>query len=66
MEIIAENHLMKDNADEFGISQSGAPCGSDGIPLIYLPGSDTKRVIHEKYVEILLRFQLQSPKGIVL
>jgi hypothetical protein len=42
---------IKNYADEFGVPQPAAPSGSDGIPPIYLPASDTKRAIHERYLE---------------
>ena len=43
--------FIRNYADEFGIPQPAAPSGSDGIPPIYLPASDTKRAIHNKYYE---------------
>ncbi|XP_048771609.1 uncharacterized protein LOC125677540 [Ostrea edulis] len=36
-------------AAEVGMPQPEAPRGSDGIPPIYLPSSDTKKAIHQRY-----------------
>ena len=51
MEIENAVKFIRNYADEFGIPQPAAPSGSDGIPPIYLPASDTKRAIHNKYYE---------------
>ena len=51
MEIENAVKFIGNCADEFGIPQPAAPSGSDGIPPIYLPASDTKRAIHNKYFE---------------
>ncbi|XP_062603492.1 uncharacterized protein LOC134282462 [Saccostrea cucullata] len=37
-------------AAEVGMPQPEAPRGSDGIPPIFLPSSDTKKGIHERYL----------------
>lgn len=37
-------------AAEVGMPQPEAPRGSDGIPPIFLPSSDTKKGIHERYI----------------
>lgn len=37
-------------AAEVGIPQPEAPRGSDGIPPLFLPSSDTKIGIHERYI----------------
>lgn len=44
-------NFIKNYADEFGIPQPEAPRGSDGIPPIYLPASDTKKAIHQRYLQ---------------
>lgn len=43
--------FIKNYAEEFGIPQPEAPRGSDGIPPVYLPASDTKKAIHQRYVK---------------
>lgn len=44
-------NFIKNYAEEFGIPQPEAPRGSDGIPPIYLPASDTKKAIHQRYLQ---------------
>ena len=43
--------FIRNYAEEVGMPQPEAPRGSDGIPPIYLPSSDTKKGIHERYVK---------------
>ena len=44
--------FLRNYTDEFGIPQPADFSGSDGIPPICLPASDTKRLIHDKYYEL--------------
>lgn len=45
--------FIRNYSEEYGIPQPEAPRGSDGIPPVFLPASDTKKQIHTKYEKCL-------------
>ena len=49
-------------ADEFGLTQPDAPRGRDNTPPIYLPSSNTKKYVHEKYIDYCLATDIRAVK----
>lgn len=47
---------------EFGISRPDALRGSDGFPLIYYPASETKKEIHQIYLQSCAESHIRALK----